>query len=78
MPHRAIPLRIPQPDLAPVQKCYQKQLLYPCRGRLLDDESGVVLLMVPAKSFIAFYAEPSYAIGDLPYHLSTTLRVVGK
>jgi PhoPQ-activated pathogenicity-related protein len=32
----------------------------------------------PAKGFRAFYAELDYVIGDLPYHLSTTLRVVGK
>ncbi len=47
-------------------------------SRPLDDKAGTALVAPPAKGFVAFYAELDYTIGDLPYHLSTTLRVVGK
>lgn len=32
----------------------------------------------PARGCIAFYLELDYKIGDLPYHLSTQLRIAGK
>jgi hypothetical protein len=38
----------------------------------------VATVAPPAKGFITFYAELDYTIGDLPYHLSTTLRMIGK
>ncbi|HTU92544.1 MAG TPA: PhoPQ-activated protein PqaA family protein, partial [Gemmataceae bacterium] len=47
-------------------------------SRPLDDKAGGAVLAPPAKGFIAFYAELDYALDDLPYHLSTTLRVMGK
>jgi len=47
-------------------------------SRPLDDKGGGAGVVPPAKGFVAFYAELDYAIDDLPYHLSTTLRVVGK
>ncbi|HEY7427569.1 MAG TPA: PhoPQ-activated protein PqaA family protein, partial [Gemmataceae bacterium] len=47
-------------------------------SRPLDDKAGVATVAPPAKGFITFYAELDYTIGDLPYHLSTTLRMIGK
>jgi PhoPQ-activated pathogenicity-related protein len=47
-------------------------------SRPLDDKSATAAVALPSKGFIAFYAELDYTIGDLPYHLSTTLRVLGK
>jgi PhoPQ-activated pathogenicity-related protein len=47
-------------------------------SRPLNDKTGVAVVAPPAKGFVAFYAELDYSIGDLPYHLSTTLRLVGK
>jgi PhoPQ-activated pathogenicity-related protein len=47
-------------------------------SRPLGNKSGMAMVAAPAKGFVAFYAELDYTIGDLPYHLSTTLRVVGK
>lgn len=47
-------------------------------SRPLDDKTGAALVAAPARGFAAFYAELDYTIGDLPHHLSTTLRVIGK
>ncbi len=49
-------------------------------SRSLESKDGSLAAVVdpPAKGFAAFYAELDYTIDDLPYHLSTTLRVIGK
>jgi PhoPQ-activated pathogenicity-related protein len=41
---------------------------------------GVVVGMVtpPRDGYVAFYAELDFAIDDVPYHLSTQLRLAGK
>jgi PhoPQ-activated pathogenicity-related protein len=41
-------------------------------------ERIVTVIPPPRKGFLAFYAELDYTIGDLPYHLSTQLRMLGK
>jgi PhoPQ-activated pathogenicity-related protein len=48
--------------------------------RPVTREGGRVVGAVapPAKGYVAFYAELDYAVGDLPYHLSTQVRVLGK
>lgn len=47
-------------------------------SRPLDHQSNGAVIAPPTKGFVAFYAELDYTIGELPYHLSTTLRVLGK
>lgn len=49
-------------------------------ARQLDSKDGSVAAVVdpPARGFLAFYAELDYSIGDLPYHLSTQVRIVGE
>jgi hypothetical protein len=32
----------------------------------------------PEEGFVAFFAEVDYDLGELPYHLSTQMRVLGK
>ncbi len=43
-----------------------------------QDERAVTLLTPPEPGFLVFFAELDYTIGDLPYHLSTQVRVLGK
>jgi hypothetical protein len=43
-----------------------------------QDERAVALMAPPDKGFLVFFAELDYTIGDLPYHLSTQVRVLGK
>jgi PhoPQ-activated pathogenicity-related protein len=49
-------------------------------ARPFDCKGGSVAAVVdpPARGFLTFYAELDYTIGDLPYHLSTQVRIVGE
>jgi PhoPQ-activated pathogenicity-related protein len=44
----------------------------------LEEGRAVGLVAPPEEGFVAFYAEVDYALGELPYHLSTQMRVLGK
>jgi PhoPQ-activated pathogenicity-related protein len=44
----------------------------------LEEGRVVGLVAPPETGFVAFYAELDYAVGGLPYQLSTQLRVLGK
>jgi hypothetical protein len=44
----------------------------------VKDGAAVGVVDPPARGFLAFYADLDYAIGDLPYHLATQVRIIGK
>ncbi len=55
-----------------------RQAEWVARPVRVEEGRVVGLVAPPEKGFAAFYAELDYSIGELPHHLSTQMRVLGK
>jgi PhoPQ-activated pathogenicity-related protein len=58
--------------------CDFRKAKWTARPLDVTDGAGVGIVGPPARGFLAFYAELDYAAADLPHHLSTQVRILGK